>query len=256
MYGENIELNTILEDIKQSMDLGYELEFSIDYNRELKDLPENKFYKNEEVLTIDYMEFISRIYNHFRRIERQELYEFQVRVRKIEDETNFNYELCALRPFSGHAGYKYGGGSGTFAVRIFLTNRNLLLEQLINLNLPEKYHQIGIDFIKEIHPYHLNDISSVIEHIKSYIYKTCIDKLMDKFEYKLRERIMKFEELRKLVVDNLIFNQFVIDDFEITIKECYDDFYFEMNNKHLGNIVKLTQRKEVQIDYYLDIECR
>lgn len=140
MNKKDVELNEILQTIKEYIDNGYELKLSLDYNSELKDLPDNKLYTSEEVKNMDYIKFISEIYNHFRSIERQQLYEFESDLEHyFEEDVSFHYRLCAMRPFGGDAGYKYGGGSGTFSMRIFLTQRKLLLQQLSNLFILPRY---------------------------------------------------------------------------------------------------------------------
>ena len=249
----DVPLNDILQGINESLGDGYELELSIDYNGELKDLPKEKLYTPEDVKNMDYISFISEIYNHFRSIERQQLYEFQVELEKDEDDMNFHYRLCAVRPFGGDAGYKRGGGSGTFSMRIFLTQRNLLLRQIYDLHFPTNYEEIGIDFIKNEHPYFLDNISTIIKHIKNTIYKNIIGQIIEDKYYDLEQRDMTLEELKESVVANIKSNDYDLDDFEITIKEDYGDFNFNIKNKYLDDIIKLTQRKEVTTEYFLEI---
>ena len=255
MNKKDVELSDILQTIKESINNGYELEISIDYNSELKDLPDNKLYTSEELNFMDYINFISEIYNHFRSIEREQLYEFKSDLdHYFEEDVSFNYRLCAMRPFKGDAGYKRGGGSGTFSMRIFLTQRKLLLQKLSNLFiLPDAYEEIGRDFIINEHPFGLNNISTVVKHIKNTVYKNIIGKLIDKKYYDIEQRDISLEELKESVVLNIKENYYELDDFEIVIEEDYGDFYFTINDKYLGNIIKLIQRKEVKTSYYLDI---
>jgi len=255
MNKKDVELSDILQTIKESINNGYELEISIDYNSELKDLPDNKLYTSEELNIMDYINFISEIYNHFRSIEREQLYEFKSDLdHYFEEDVSFNYRLCAMRPFKGDAGYKRGGGSGTFSMRIFLTQRKLLLQKLSNLFiLPDAYEEIGRDFIINEHPFGLNNISTVVKHIKNTVYKNIIGKLIDKKYYDIEQRDISLEELKESVVLNIKENYYELDDFEIVIEEDYGDFYFTINDKYLGNIIKLIQRKEVKTSYYLDI---
>lgn len=219
-------------------------------------MPDKKLYKTDEIKDINYIEFISRIYNYFRSIERQQLYEFQVKHMQWEDDiTSYTFNLCALRPFKGGcSGYKRGGGSGTFGMRIFLTNRKLLLNQLNDLDLPEKYKDIGIKFIIEEHPYFLKNIDEVVKHIKNVIDEDCIGKLIDDNYYDLQERDMEFEELKEKIITNINKSNYNLTDFTFDIKGKYNNRYFTMNNKYLGQIVKLTQREKTTIEYFLDIE--
>jgi len=255
MNKKDVELNEILQTIKESINNGYELELSLDYNSELKDLPDNKLYTPEEVKNMNYINFISEIYNHFRSIEREQLYEFKSDLdHYFEEDVSFNYRLCAMRPFQGDAGYKRGGGSGTFSMRIFLTQRKLLLQQLSNLfTLSDTYEEIGRDFVINEHPFGLNNISTVIKHIKNTIYNNIVGKIIDEKYYDIEQRRITLEELKELVVLNIKANNYKLDDFEITIEEDYGDFYFAINDQYLGRIIKLVQRKEVTITYYLDI---
>jgi len=255
MYKKDVELNDILKTIKESIDNRYELEISIDYNSELKDLPDSKLYTSEELNIMDYINFISEIYNHFRSIEREQLYEFKSDLdHYFEEDASFNYRLCAMRPFKGDAGYKRGGGSGTFSMRIFLTQRKLLLQQLSNLFiLPDAYEEIGRDFIINEHPFGLNNISTVIKHINNTVYKNIIGKIIDEKYYDIEQRRITLEDLKKSVILNIQANDYELDDFEIIIEEDYGDLYFTINNQYLGSIVKLVQRKEVKTEYYLDI---
>jgi len=250
---KDIPLDDILQNIKASLDDGYELEISIDYNEELKDLPKDKLYKFEEVKNMDYISFISEIYNHFRSIERQELYEFQARLERDEDNTNFHYSLTAMRPFRGDAGYKRGGGSETFSMRVFLTQRNLLLHQIYDLHLPTIYEDIGTYFIKNEHPYYLDNLKTVTGHIKNTIYENIIGKIIEDKYYAIEQREITLEELKESTILNINTNNYELVDFEITIKESYGSFYFSITNKYLGDIIKLTQRKEVTTEYLLDI---
>lgn len=253
MYKQDVPLNELLTDIKKLMTEGYELELSIDYNRELKKLPDKKWYKTEEVKQLDYVNFISEIYDHFRTIERQQLYEFKVNIWHDEKDVNPHYELCAMRPFIG-GGYKRGGGSGSFSMRIFLTNKNLLLNQLKELCLPVRYEKIGLDFINNEHPVFLGNISDVKKHITNFVYKDIIDKVIEENYYDLQERNMTLKELQELVLDNINNKNYSQEDFEINIVEEYDNNYFRLHNKYLGKIINLIQGKEVKIDYYLDIQ--
>ena len=255
MYLKDIELNDLLQNIKEFIDKRYEVEISIDYNSELKNLPNEKLYTSEEINNMDYISFISEIYNHFRSIEREQLYEFQVNFEQFaEQDMNPHYRLCALRPFRGDAGYKRGGGSGAFSMRIFLTQRKLLLQQLQALNYSDIYKTMGESFIKNEHPYFMDNISTVTTHIKNTIYKNIIGKIIDDKYYDIEQREITLEELKESVIINIQANNYGLDDFEIFIKEDYGDFYFTINNKYLGNIVKLTQGKEVKTTYYLEIE--
>jgi len=255
MNKKDVELNEILQTIKESIDKGYELEISIDYNSELKDLPDSKLYTSEELNNMNYIGFISEIYNHFRSIEKQQLYEFKSDLdHYFEEDMSFNYRLCSMRPFKGDAGYKRGGGSGTFSMRIFLTQRKLLLQQLSNLfTLFDTYEEIGRNFIINEHLFGLNNISTVIKYIKNTVYKNIIGKLIDEKYYDIEQRRITLEELKESVVLNIKANNYELDDFEITIDDDYGDLYFTINNKYLGNIIKLIQRKEVKTTYYLDI---
>ena len=256
MNKKDVELSDILQTIKESIDKGYELEISIDYNSELKDLPDSKLYTSEELSIMDYINFISEIYNHFRSIEKQQLYEFKSDLDHYFDEdVSFHYRLCAMRPFGGSAGYKYGGGSGTFSMRIFLTQRKLLLQQLSNLfTLSGTYEEIGRDFIINEHPFGLDNISTVIKHIKNTIYKNIVGQIIDEKYYDIEQRRITLEDLKESVILNIKENNYELEDFEITIEEDYGNFYFTINDKYLGSIVKLVQRKEVKTEYYLDIE--
>jgi len=255
MNKKDVELNEILKTIKESINNGYELELSLDYNSELKDLPDNKLYTPEEVKNMNYINFISEIYNHFRSIEREQLYEFKSDLdHYFEEDVSFNYRLCAMRPFQGDAGYKYGGGSGTFSMRIFLTQRKLLLQQLSNLfTLSDTYEKIGIDFIKNEHPFGLNNISTVIKHIKNTIYENIVGKIIDEKYYDIEQRRITLEDLKESVILNIKANNYELDDFKIIIKEDYGDLYFTINDQYLGSIIKLVQRKEVTTTYHLDI---
>ena len=139
-------------------------------------------------------------------------------------------------------------------MRIFLTQRKLLLQKLSNLFiLPDAYEEIGRDFIINEHPFGLNNISTVVKHIKNTVYKNIIGKLIDKKYYDIEQRDISLEELKESVVLNIKENYYELDDFEIVIEEDYGDFYFTINDKYLGNIIKLIQRKEVKTSYYLDI---
>ena len=257
MYKKDVELSDILQTINESINNGYELELSLDYNSELKDLPDNKLYAPEEIKNMDYISFISEIYNHFRSIEREQLFEFKSDLEHydFEEDVSFHYRLCAMRPFGGDAGYKYGGGSGTFSMRIFLTQRKLLLQQLSNLFiLPDAYEKIGRYFIINEHPFGLNNISTVIKHIKNTVYKNIIGKIIDEKYYDIEQRRITLENLKESVILNIQANDYELDDFEIIIEEDYGDLYFTINDQYLGNIIKLVQRKEVKTEYYLDIE--
>ena len=256
MNKKDVELSDILQTIKESINNGYELELSIDYNGELKDLPDNKLYTPEEVKNMDYIKFISEIYNHFRSIEKQQLYEFKSDLEHyFEEDVSFHYRLCAMRPFGGDAGYKYGGGSGTFSMRIFLTQRKLLLQQLSRLFiLSDIYEEIGIDFIKNEHPFCLDNISTIMKYIKDTVYKNIIGKLIDEKYYDIEQRRITLEELKESVVLNIQTNNYELNNFEIIIEEDYGDLYFTINDQYLGRIIKLVQRKEVKTEYYLDIE--
>jgi len=255
MNKKDVELNEILKTIKESIDKGYELEISIDYNSELKDLSDSKLYTSEELNNMNYISFISEIYNHFRSIEREQLYEFQSNLEHhFEEDVSFHYRLCAMRPFGGDAGYKYGGGSGTFSMRIFLTQRKLLLQQLSNLFiLPDIYEKIGRNFIINEHPFGLNNISTVIKHIKNTVYKNIIGKLIDEKYYDIEQRRITLEGLKESVILNIKANNYELEDFKIIIEKDYGDLYFTINDQYLGSIIKLVQRKEVKIEYYLDI---
>jgi len=213
-------------------------------------------YTSEELNNMNYISFISEIYNHFRSIEREQLYEFQSDLdHYFEEDVSFHYRLCAMRPFGGSAGYKYGGGSGTFSMRIFLTQRKLLLQQLSSLFiLPDTYEEIGRNFIINEHPFCLNNISTVIKHIKNTIYKNIVGKIIDEKYYDIEQRRITLEDLKESVIINIKTNNYELDDFEISIDDDYGDFYFVINDKYLGGIVKLVQRKEVKTEYYLDIE--
>ena len=257
MNKKDVDLNDILQHIQESINKGYELELSLDYNHdELKDLPQEKVYTVEEVKNMDYINFISNIYNHFRSIEREQLYEFKSDLdHNFEGDVSFYYRLCAMRPFLGDAGYKRGGGSGTFSMRIFLTNRKLLLQQLSSLFiLPDIYEKIGRDFIINEHPFCLDNISTVIKHIKNTIYKNIIGEIIDEKYYEIEQRRITLEELKESVILNIKKSNYELDDFEIVIEEDYGDFYFTINDKYLGMIIKLVQRKEVKTEYFLDIE--
>jgi len=254
MYLRDVELSNILQTIKTSIDKGYELEISIDYNSEIKDLPDDKFYTVEEVKNMDYIKFISDIYNHFRSIEREQLYEFQSNFEQFEQDMNPHYRLCAMRPFLGDAGYKRGGGTGTFSMRIFLTQRKLLLQQLNDLHFSDFYKRMGESFIKNEHPYFIDNISTVKTYIKNTIHKNIIGKIIDEEYHNIEQRIITLEELKEFVISNIKANNYELDDLDIIIKEDYGDFNFIINHKYLGNIIKLTQGKEVKTTYYLEIE--
>jgi len=254
MYKEDVGLNEILKHINESKEKGYDLELTIYYNRELKDLPDDKRYSVKEIEAMDYISFISRIYNNFRSIEREQLYEFQVRLYQNEHDVSFYYELCAIRPFKGDAGYKHGGGSGTFSMKIYLTNRILLLQKLSSLFvLSDIYEKIGKDFINNEHPFCLDNISTVIKHIKNTVYQNIIGKIIDEKYYDIEQRRITLEELKESVILNIQANNYELEDFEIIIEENYGDFYFTINDQYLGSIIKLVQRKEVATAYYLDI---
>ena len=111
---------------------------------------------------------------------------------------------------------KYGGGSGTFSMRIFLTQRKLLLQQLSNLFiLPDAYEEIGRDFIINEHPFGLNNISTVIKHINNTVYKNIIGKIIDEKYYDIEQRRITLEDLKKSVILNIQANDYELDDFEI-----------------------------------------
>ena len=139
-------------------------------------------------------------------------------------------------------------------MRVFLTNRNLLLQQLSNLfTLSDIYEEIGRDFIINEHPFCLDNISTVIQHIKSTVYKNIIGKIIEDKYYDIEQRCIALEELKESAVLNIKTNNYELDDYEITIKEDYGDFYFIITDKYLGDIIKLAQRKEVKTEYFLDI---
>lgn len=92
-----------------------------------------------------------------------------------------------------------------------------------------------------------------MKHIKNTIYKNIVGKIIDEKYYDIEQRRITLEDLKESVILNIKANNYELEDFEITIEEDYGDFYFTINDKYLGNIVKLVQRKEVKTEYYLDI---
>jgi len=171
-----------------------------------------------------------------------------------EDKNSYIFDLVTLRPGGYCSGYKSGTGYGTFGMRIFLTNKIVLLNQLNKFDVPKEYKEIGIKFITKEHPYFLRNLYEVINYIKNTIDEDCIGKLIDDNYYDLQERDMEFEELKENIVTNIIKSNYKLNDFSFDIYEKYHNRYFIINNKYLGQIVKLTQREKTTIEYFLDIE--